>query len=86
MKMVKFDCEFVDGEARVSAYITPVEHVDEYEYFPCDDKETYLDTVEYLDAKEEMLGGLHDVVNGMMGAIRHAEKELFIERAEMEDA
>ena len=79
MKTVKFYCDVIDGEARISASVTGVE---DYNYYTCEDEETFYESIEFLDAREEILGGLYDIVEEMMGAIRHAEKELFIERAE----
>jgi hypothetical protein len=83
MMTVEFNCEFMpNGDARVSARMGSLE---EYEYYPCEGTGTYLASIEYLDAKEEVLGDLCDVVEEMTGATRHAEKELFIERAERDD-
>ncbi len=82
MKTVKFNCEFYNGEARVSARVGRLE---DYEYFPCEDEATYTNSIEHLDAREEMLTRLHATVEEMRDAIRHADKELWIERAERDD-
>ncbi len=82
MRTVKFNCEFSQVEARVSARLGSLE---DYEYFPCEDEATYIDSIEHLDAREEILGRFHDTIEEMRDAIRHAEKELWIERAERDD-
>ncbi len=76
---VEFDCDVVDGEARISASIAGTE---EYDYFTCEDEETFYESVEFLDAREEVLGRLCSTIEEMMGDIRHAFKELHIERNE----
>lgn len=83
MQTVEFDVEVWEDIARVSASVAGVEYHDHYPF--CGDEETYLGSINCLDAREEMLGGLHDIVERMMSAIRYAEKELFIERAERDD-
>ncbi len=82
MKTVEFNCNIFDGEASISA---SVNGVGDYEYYPCEDEETFYESIEFLDAREEILGRLYDIVEGMMRAIRCAETELSIERIKREN-
>ena len=77
MLTVKFNCETMMGSAGVAAYVNGVKC---YDYYLYEDEATYRDSIEFLDAKGEMLSRLGDVVAEMVNAIRHAKRELNIER------
>ena len=82
MRTVEFDCVVEDGQACVFVYVGNTER---WVYYPCEDEEAFLKSIEYLDAREEVLAEFRTMHEEFLGDIRHAEKALATERDKRED-
>jgi len=85
MKTVEFDFDIFDGQARVSASLGGMEEFDFFDVDdPCEIKVDYAESIEYLDAREEVLFELRTMQEEFLSAIRDAEKALVTERTKRE--
>ncbi len=79
MKDISFYYDVMDGQACVQVFVG---NIGKCAYYPCEDKEAFLESIEYLDAKGELLLSLHNEVSDMLRSLEDAEKVITAEHAE----
>jgi len=77
MKDVNFYCDAMDGQACVQVFVG---NIGKCAYYPCEGKEAFLESIEYLDAKGELLLSLHNEVSAMLRSLEDAKKVITAER------
>lgn len=80
MKDVEFDFFLLNDQAHISACVGGIEEFESFNIPRGMSVEGYATSIEYLDARGEVLSKLCDVID----AIKRAKKELRIERARRE--